>query len=468
MQSLLRRAPYILIILIGVSCYTNYYFTSNTSEFEFTLDGIRSRASPQYCQAGMPHQLTYRPLQDAKLLQVQIVARHGDRTPIHSYSPDQVVEFTDCDEPVKNTPVHESSQRPFVAPLWRGNCDKGQLTSKGRGQIKLLGREFKAIYGKLLWKQTDVGDGEQLWVKRVKEGDILVRSTDVRRTISCATHFLSAFMETPVSDLSHIYVPPKPEDPLSPHSPLSDVLYDELVYNFTKTISESFIQKWARVFDLEEHESRLTRIFDSSIIRLCHGMELPCRNKNGVQSKSKEDCISSEDVTLLNQLADRMVLFLNSPELSSSHKDYIRHTGAKVVQELLVPSFLGAAGSKGIESPLWSTYAKRWNITIDSRMKFKLAYYSAHDTTVSLFLGALQVPKPYLIWPPYAATVSVELWERNQAMWIRVLYMGEYINLPWCEDKMSAMLNAEEIRWALENKVCAANILIDWVESTWL
>lgn len=97
-----------------------------------------------------------------------------------------------------------------------------------------------------------------------------------------------------------------------------------------------------------------------------------------------------------------------------------------------------------------------------------LRYGSAHDTTVSLFLGALQVPKPYLIWPPYAATVSVELWERNQAMWIRVLYMGEVINLPWCEDKMSAMLNAEEIRWALENKVCAANILIDWVESTWL
>ncbi len=61
----------------------------------------------------------------------------------------------------------------------------------------------------------------------------------------------------------------------------------------------------------------------------------------------------------------------------------------------------------------------------------RLALISAHDDTISMFLGAFGGPEWLDHWPAYASHVVLELYEAKDAQyWIRVLYQGEPLTLP--------------------------------------
>jgi len=73
--------------------------------------------------------------------------------------------------------------------------------------------------------------------------------------------------------------------------------------------------------------------------------------------------------------------------------------------------------------------------------KLKLALYSAHDTVLSPLLGALDVLDKHCYWPPYASRVVFEMWgppavgkveggegEEKEEDAVRILYNGEVVS----------------------------------------
>ena len=80
----------------------------------------------------------------AQLLLVQVVSRHGDRSPC-VVLPHDDAEWT-CGIPsyaAAEDPNAQFSNGAFMIPettrMWRGNCTTGQLTSKGFEQLRKLG-----------------------------------------------------------------------------------------------------------------------------------------------------------------------------------------------------------------------------------------------------------------------------------------------------------------------------------------
>lgn len=93
-----------------------------------------------YCHAAKPVSSSYVPLKDAELVKVQLMVRHGDRTPLVFL--DNFSERWECDEGSsksqsnagKNTVsaltenyVRIPKNYPFKNVLWEGSCDSGIL-----------------------------------------------------------------------------------------------------------------------------------------------------------------------------------------------------------------------------------------------------------------------------------------------------------------------------------------------------
>ncbi|KAI8846817.1 histidine phosphatase superfamily [Chytridium lagenaria] len=117
-------------------------------------------------------------------------------------------------EKVTDIPSWHKDDIKSTANYWTGNCNIGQLSARGLEQIEALGSQFRAFYlDQPVWDVDDV-------TKLTNSKFIILRSTDVERTIQSAQAFttgllssdlLESFQSKPV----RILVRPRPIDPLS-------------------------------------------------------------------------------------------------------------------------------------------------------------------------------------------------------------------------------------------------------------
>eukprot|EP00899_Mesostigma_viride_P019585 jgi/Mesvir1/27628/Mv07360-RA.2 len=194
-----------------------------------------------YCGANVmpsPEDYTDFPVDEAKLLLVQTIARHGDRSPI-AVLPHEDGATWDCPVLERQLPTSLSPQAaqgdtlggggkqagpapgvsaspsrvaadvsgssgggiqvtqqfdvtlteggPFVDRMWKGTCPPGQLTFKGHQQLRALGASVRALYA----------DKLGLLPADIQPSDVYVRATDYPRTQQSAAAFLEGLVMGP-------------------------------------------------------------------------------------------------------------------------------------------------------------------------------------------------------------------------------------------------------------------------------
>jgi acid phosphatase len=126
--------------------------------------------SQKLCQAYSLNPDGYQPpFADAKLLQVHVFTRHGDRTPLNLMNaPGVEQEVTwDCSDSSQDVSVvvgesggstltrqkvhiPRHAKAPFTTTMWKGSCALGQLTPKGADMHRALGKTLRQVYVKKL------------------------------------------------------------------------------------------------------------------------------------------------------------------------------------------------------------------------------------------------------------------------------------------------------------------------------
>ncbi|OMH81716.1 Counting factor 60 [Zancudomyces culisetae] len=169
----------ILVLVLGAIC------KSGAELIE--LNKVTDVSSPQfYCQADFPSVNNYTPLENSKLIFVQTVFRHGDRTPTY-IAPGDTTDWNICNyknyineaqDAAKSglgtrikayTQYSSTKQLNYTGIFWKGNCQRGQLSVKGANQLETLGSELRKIYV----------DKLQFLDSELKDANIKVRHTYV-------------------------------------------------------------------------------------------------------------------------------------------------------------------------------------------------------------------------------------------------------------------------------------------------
>jgi lysosomal acid phosphatase len=88
--------------------------------------------------------------------------------------------------------------------------------------------------------------------------------------------------------------------------------------------------------------------------------------------------------------------------------------------------------------PLINTMIKHMEDKMDGTLKQKMWIYSAHDTTISSLLKALQVFDPQI--PPYCSATFLELKKRQEEYYVELYYRNStatqephLLQIPGCE-----------------------------------
>ena len=373
------------------------------------------------------------------LQQVHVLARHGDRSPMHQQLGTFPV-YYDCNLNFSNGwhGVHDFHVRSLqfdgeaanfrpenIVPRSSGPiCSRAMLTAQGFHQHRTLGSLLASRYFPQLFVNID--HSQQI------AQHIYVQSTDRMRTIESAGAFMLGFLPRDQNLRRKVTIHVSPGTWL--HAPPPWILQ---IFTKCKNLhSFSSAQLWKTNY----HQVELTKymptfelllsifkqpslkrlppreVFDSVVTRGCHVREnpLPC---------SSDSCLDYENAVKLFEYVD-WVSTGSYTHLSASLGaiPFLRHsvyeTAADVVQHR------------------------------DNAKKFLLSV--AHDTTMTGYLVALGINIQE--WMPYASRVTFELWKSSSKIegfshsyYIRVLYNGTPITdklLPW-KNKESKMLHRE-------------------------
>ena len=347
------------------------------------------------------------PAPDAlKLIQLQIIHRHGPRTPLNYRLP-QFYSFNWplCSKKKQISEINtiittgDESLLTLKSPLHsmpeiNDSCLLGQLTDLGRHVMEQLGESLRKHYlsnGRLILKDIS---------------QIYIRSTNYPRTIESAYHLLRGLLPQ--------HSPP----PINIRDEYLEDMYGSIRCNKYARLLKDFEERYQEevatevlklkeslphIFqlpDLYGHPHTPYGVYDTISSRLAHRLSLP-------------SCINASVYQKLSDLSYRewFSIFFESP-------DVIR---------LGIGRFIGE-----LHENLTKTTDK------------KLCIYSAHDSSIMPLLAAFsqdtnaesKIQKELRIFPPYGSHIIIEQYEQpNQEHFVRILFNGEPVILPACLSK---------------------------------
>jgi len=396
-----------------------------------------------------------------KLRSLQLVARHGDRSPVNIL-PYYDVAYEQCDNtatlgvvvgggkvqqsgsmkrrrPLGNASGfrmmeehpwmdHVSITNPFAQRLWQGNCMTGQLTARGQEQLQEIGAAMRSVY------VDKLGYLPQTYSR--KSTSFFLRSTDVWRTRQSAQSLLSGLWPVSEEELAK-------NDPIDSTIPFYSFPQEvETMYNnaaacdaLAKLQHEMQNESaWKKHLDVPQVWAELDRVMgiggmatfhstfgstmDNFYTRQCHDLPLPCARNN------RSDCIQQELADFVYGQGDWEYQYL-----------YNASPRSKQLARLGISAFMAVIRDTLIARATGSDEAPDF------------VYYSGHDSTIGPVLGALNITG--FRWPPYASNMLFELWQDPSAvdgaadhdaassLSVRVVYNG--VTLPiyaagCCED----------------------------------
>lgn len=357
--------------------------------------------------------------EDLKLTQLQIIHRHGPRTPLNYRLP-QYYQFTWplCSSSTK-LHFHEGvqviasgdesllditkPQKVESALKKGGECVLGQLTDTGKKVMEELGASLRKHYV------------EELQFKCCKSNEIYLRSTNYSRTIESLQSLLRGlFPGRESSDAEPLIIHTRDEYLEDMYGSTKCQRYNEILKEF----EERFTRETAS--EVQELKDRLPHIFktpdlfgrlpspygvyDTLAARRAHGLSLP-------------PAVTEKTMTQLERLSyhEWFRLFAESPIA-------IKFAVGRFIREL------------------------HENLFHPQR---RLAIYSAHDSTIGPLIAAVtreegipsiqgeKARQDLLGFPPFAANIVIESYEQDDGSsqanrFVRVAYNGQLISLPQC------------------------------------
>eukprot|EP00761_Pharyngomonas_kirbyi_P008379 gb/GECH01008390.1/.p1 GENE.gb/GECH01008390.1/~~gb/GECH01008390.1/.p1 ORF type:complete len:414 (+),score=73.68 gb/GECH01008390.1/:1-1242(+) len=340
-----------------------------------------------------------------ELQNVQVISRHGDRTPLSKlpgdtttwYCPSNVLSIVHPVPPQNKFPdlsVGRLYELSYIdgEEFLMGNCSGGELTEKGVKEHYDLGSEFRNLYV----------DKFKLLSSNFNQEEIYIRSTDKRRTrLSAQSQIIGLYPDDnlPKNDrvLRLNVVDEKTEYMYPNHGfcPILSTLQDKITHSpeYIQYMQEHepLREKLAQVFNVTPDElGTWTSLLDAFTCLQSHNKPIPGK-------------ISQHMIDEVYEISGwRMGAFVNNT-------DFVKYGVGKLVKELI----------NNME------YSFK-----HPNPKFRL--YSGHDTTIGPLLGALGIYNN--TWPPYTSHIVLELFKdaRKSEYFVRVKYNGKERILPGC------------------------------------
>jgi len=315
--------------------------------------------SYDYCQASHPTVETYSPLKNAELVDVKILARHGDRTQ-HTELPSDVTWTCGFKNPT--------------------NCkESSQLTTKGANQMITLGTKLRAIYVDKLKHLPESYSSKSIYA----------RSTNTKRTVYSILAFFYGLYPPKLSEIQHfqLNVPSLLSDMLSRHNTckkwesIQDLHFKTTAFqNYVKQLHRQF-QPTAEGFKIQL-KGNISPLLDAMYARKCHQHPWPVQNT------------AQSEIDKLFEKAEKFAQYEHSllhqklPHVEESN----RLNAGEFVREIK-QSFSNAI------------------VGVKSRQKAKV--YLGHDDVLMSLLALFRYKN--LRWPPYASNLILELWKSKDS-----------------------------------------------------
>ncbi|KAJ3009697.1 hypothetical protein HKX48_007791 [Thoreauomyces humboldtii] len=395
------------------------------------------------CEARIPNANAYESLPNGVLRVVQVITRHGDRTPTeHLPNDDGVWDCSGTEERVhiihRSKPTWEFRQvietgAERGAKGWTGsgmpstNCLLGQLTAKGISQLSLLGTALRELYVDMLGFLPDsLGQGDT---------PVYARATDSWRTKQSAMALLSGLypVDTVPKDFVHdLIVYPLEADTLKARSALAycprfrqlrQAMYQSPIY---KEAIERIAPDLQRTVE-ELLGTKSKNDFNAKVVgwdalsgyvppRVCNDKPLPC-NANG-QCLTQAQAIAAVaarqfDVGESFNVLIHFYLLIVSWQYSWMYRDF-----SLEYSHLYVGPLMGELADRA------RSFGPKFQV------------YSAHDSTVAAILGFLGARD--VLWPPLRANLVLEYWSTPAGEVVRLMYNGRLagqaggVQVPWC------------------------------------
>ncbi|ORX49787.1 phosphoglycerate mutase-like protein [Hesseltinella vesiculosa] len=388
-----------------------------------------------YCRADIPNRHTYEPLMGADLVHVQLVIRHGDRTPLNPIIADNTV-WDSCSRQLDTMTLADKGslllpledigmavqQRTFIPPenkksfasvMYQGNCDQGQLTDGGKAMHVELGEMLREIYV----EQLDYLNPE------FDQDDFYLRSTNLWRTKNSAEALLKGLYPAPFWQDGRVLPMltwPSLIENMSPNEEVCPRI-DDLTQDALKEPEWKIYEK--RYKPLTDRVSRVLNdtmlnagYVDVLMTRVCHDKPLPCSINPITQKREGSDCIQRNEANEIMNIGSLQYVWVNrdSPQ-------------ATEIDKLSIGSFLYDLATE-IRAAM-----------VEHTLDHKFSIYSAHDSSLGAILGSFNASDSQMLWPPYRSNMLIELWKQkySNSYKIRVLYNGQTLivntNDEWCD-----------------------------------
>ncbi|XP_048750038.2 lysophosphatidic acid phosphatase type 6-like [Ostrea edulis] len=398
---------------------------------------------------------------DLRLKQVQVIFRHGARTPIHlipgveevtydskkwkKFLPATLYDYEVLSIDGKDTPDSKYETHYRRLGLLKGGCEFGMLTYLGQEQTYNLGKRLRKSY---------IGKSPDKLMSEFDPNLVYLRTTNMNRTKDSLRCVLAGVFgaeqlkeyNSKTGRKVQFFTAIQDEEHLFPNPHTCPVL---------RQVNRSAIVEGVDIPELMDDRLEIEKAL---------GLK-------GIEWKNKIHFISARD-----DLAAREAHGLEIPKILLPFRDMITDNAVKMFQY----SFIGQHElqndicSKLSSGRMIEQFRNAIQDFITDRRPVPLYLYSAHDSSLMALLLALKLDSKK--WPPFASDLLFELYQcvATKKYYVIVRYNGQAVILPKLVEKyvhcgkealvplehFMKYLNEEKVMEAKEYKrVCESNIL---------
>ncbi|XP_061579359.1 lysophosphatidic acid phosphatase type 6 [Cololabis saira] len=363
---------------------------------------------------------------------VQVLFRHGARTPLKTI-PDVIeaqwvpalleapphthINYVVTDlqgGPRPPAPVEESYRKNTLP----GGTFPGQLTALGMEQLYELGKRFRRRYI----------EESSFLSSTFNPDEVYVRSTNIVRTIESARCLVAGLFQQKQKEIV----------PILTTQAESEILYPN--YHGCKLLKTLGSHRWTESATLPDIAADLQSV----------------QSALGIAAHKQVDFILIRD-----DMVARETHGLPSPPALHSWRSKVEQRAVDMMCHIYAPSKrenLQLCVGPFLHILLDNIDEKLQGCSSDPNRKLFL--YSAHDTTLIPCLMAMGIYD--MKWPPYAADITVELYEERQTKeaFVKVSYVGEDQLIPGCSgvycplQEFKRVMSAYSLSSELYNSLC--------------
>lgn len=370
-------------------------------------DTNKTSATSHYIAANDPYT-------NLSLVQVQVVFRHGSRTPlnIHSELPEVLYPATLMDRLEETVFPHQVVDYFSKEPVKKKSPDGvGTVSKLGGGSdvgtLTTVGQKDTFDLGKQLWDDYH----QELGLTSYSSSTIKIRSSHIQRTVTSLCCVLAGmFGADHLASVGPVIIPvkhPEKED-IYPNILSCPMLYND--YNLVWHDIESYPPF---VKDMEEIEDALGAKRNINFLSLHDYLAARVAHGNGYLSELLpfQSMIDQNSARILHSLTTckRIVETEDSRDLTMLTMGTFFYS---ILDEMLV----AAASEKSSKI-----------VKVACKQPPKLVLYSAHDSTLAVLFHVLGIWKDE--WPDFASNVCLELYRDPQSedFYVRTRLCGQVV-----------------------------------------